>query len=250
MSNSELDKWHDYRVSSRREIIALLRQINEKKQLVRMLVNGDADVSVTSILGVDPDNDTFVLDRSIDREQNRRILASNKISCETSLDKIRILFKIDSVRETEFEGSNAFAAEIPETMVRLQRREDYRMETPVTNPVRVVIPLPEELGGGSATFPLADISCGGISFLDNQLKLGEHLTGRTLEGCRLDLPEIGPVVTGLEVRNTFDVTLLNNKTARRFGCMFVGISRGNLGNVQRYITKLERERNARLAGLG
>jgi hypothetical protein len=58
------------------------------------------------------------------------------------------------------------------------------------------------------------------------------------------------VVTGLEIRNTFDVTLLNNKTARRFGCMFVGISRGNLGNVQRYITKLERERNARLAGLG
>ena len=31
--------------------------------------------------------------------------------------------------------------------------------------------------------------------------------------------------------------------------MFSGISRGNLGNVQRYITKLERERNARLAGL-
>jgi c-di-GMP-binding flagellar brake protein YcgR len=250
MSNSELDKWHDYRVSSRREIVALLRQINEKKQLVRMLVNGEADVCVTSILDVDADNDTFVLDRSIDRDQNRRILASGKIACETSLDKIRILFKIDTVREANYDGSNALEADIPDTLVRLQRREFYRMETPVTNPVRVVIPLPEELGGGSATFPLADISCGGIAFLDSQMKLGEHLTGKTIEGCRLDLPEIGPVVTGLEIRNTFDVTLLNNKTARRFGCMFVGISRGNLGNVQRYITKLERERNARLAGLG
>jgi c-di-GMP-binding flagellar brake protein YcgR len=249
MSNSELDNWHDFRVESRREIVALLRQIGEKNQLVRMLVHGEADVCVTSILEVDPDNDTFLLDRSIERDQNRRIQAASKISCETSLDKIRILFKLESVREVAYDNSTALEADIPETLVRLQRREFYRMATPVTNPVRVVVPLPEELGGGSATFPLADISCGGIAFLDNKLMLGEA-AGRTLEGCRLDLPDVGPVVTNLEIRNMQDVTLLNNKTARRFGCMFSGISRGNMGNVQRYITKLERERNSRLAGLG
>lgn len=249
MANSELDNWHDYRVVSRREIVALLRQIAEKNQLVRMLVHGEADVCVTSILEVDPDNDTLVLDRSIDRDQNRRILSAGKVSCETSLDKIRIMFKLENVRETEYEGSNALEADIPETMVRLQRREFYRMATPVTNPVRAIIPLPDELGGGTASFPLSDISCGGIAFLDSKHQLGEAM-GRTFEGCRIDLPDIGPVVTGLEIRNMFDVTLLNNKTSRRFGCMFVNISRGNLSNVQRYITRLERERNARLAGLG
>jgi flagellar brake protein len=250
MSNTELDNWHDYRVVSRREIVGLLRQIGEKNQLVRMLVHGEADVCVTSILDVDADNGTFLMDRSIERDQNRRIVsAANKISCETSLDKIRILFKVENVREVDYENSTALEADIPESLVRLQRREFYRMATPVTNPVRVVVPLPEELGGGSATFPLADISCGGIAFLDNKLVLGDA-AGRTLEGCSLDLPEVGMVMTNLEIRNMQDVTLLNNKTARRFGCMFVGISRGNMGNVQRYITKLERERNARLAGLG
>jgi flagellar brake protein len=249
MSNSELDKWHDYRVQSRREILALLRQIGEKNQLVRMLVNGEADVCVTSILDVDADEDVLVLDRSIDRDQHRRVLAAPRVSCETSLDKIRILFKIENPREIDYEGAVAVAADIPDSVVRLQRREFYRMETPVTNPVKLVLPMPEELGGGSATFPLTDISCGGIAFMDNKLLLGEAM-GRTLEGCRLDLPEVGPVVTNLEIRSMHDVTLLNNKSARRFGCMFVGISRGNLANVQRYITKLERERNARLAGLG
>jgi flagellar brake protein len=250
MSNTELDNWHDYRVVSRREIVGLLRQIGEKNQLVRMLVHGEADVCVTSILDVDPDNGTFLLDRSIERDQNRRIVnATNKIACETSLDKIRILFKVENVREIDYDKSTALEADIPESLVRLQRREFYRMATPVTNPVRIVVPLPEELGGGSATFPLADISCGGIAFLDNKQVLGDA-AGRTLEGCSLDLPDVGMVTTNLEIRNMQDVTLLNNKTARRFGCMFVGISRGNLGNVQRYITKLERERNARLAGLG
>lgn len=250
MSNSELDNWHDYRVVSRREILALLRQIGEKNQLVRMLINGEADVCVTSILDVDPDEDVIVLDRSIDRDQHRRVLAAPRLSCETSLDKIRILFKAENPREIEYDGSVAVAADIPESLVRLQRREFYRMPMPVTNPVKLVLPLPDELGGGTTTLPLADISCGGIAFMDNKLVLGEVAIGTTFEGCRLDLPDVGPVVTGLEIRNTQEVTLLNNKTARRFGCMFTGISRGNLANVQKYITKLERERNARLAGLG
>jgi c-di-GMP-binding flagellar brake protein YcgR len=97
-------------------------------------------------------------------------------------------------------------------------------------------------------FPLADISCGGIAVLDNKQILGNN-AGDTFAGCRLDLPEIGPVMTSLQIRNSLDMTLLNNKTNRRLGCAFVDISRGNLAAVQRYITKLERERNARMAGL-
>jgi c-di-GMP-binding flagellar brake protein YcgR len=108
--------------------------------------------------------------------------------------------------------------------------------------------MPAELGGKLETFPLADISCGGIAILDNKQVLGTTI-GQTFAGCRLDLPEIGPVMTTLQIRNSLDMTLLNNKTNRRLGCQFVDISRGNLAAVQRYITKLERERNARLAGL-
>lgn len=251
MSNSLSDNWHDYRVESRREIIALLRQIGEKHQLVRMLVNGEADVCVTSVLDVDPDEDLLVLDRSIDRAQNRRILEAEKINCETSLDKIRILFTIENLRELEYDGDRSIACDIPTRMIRLQRREFYRMATPVTNPLKVTITLPEELGGGSAQFPLSDISCGGIAIHDAKLQLGgEESIGRTFANCRFDLPDIGPVTTGLQLRNMHDITLLNNKTSRRVGCMFVDISRANLANVQRYITKLERERNARMAGLG
>jgi c-di-GMP-binding flagellar brake protein YcgR len=246
----ELENWHDYRVQSRREIVSLLRQIADKHQLVRLLLRGEADVCVTSILEVDPDSDVLVLDRPIDRDQARRLVESKGVACETSLDKIRILFNLEGLYETGYDGGTAIGAEIPQTLVRLQRREYYRMETPVTNPVRVLVPLPPELGGGTQAFPLADISCGGIALLDNKLMLGEAAVGLRLPGCRIELPEIGPVETGLEVRSQQDLTLLNNKTARRLGCQFDGISRGNLANVQRYITKLERERNARLAGLG
>ena len=244
-----LENWHDYEVTSRREIVALLRGIFAKNQLIRMLIHGEADVCVTSILHVDADNDSLVLDYSINKEQNARILAAGRVLFETSLDKIRILFAADQVRESAFEGGTALRIAIPDSLIRLQRREYYRMATPVSNPVRAVVPMPPELGEGNMVFPLADISCGGIAILDNKLLLGNTI-GIHFADVRIDLPDIGAVQTGLEVRNSLDMTLLNNKSNRRLGCAFVDITRGNLALVQRYITKLERERNARIAGLG
>lgn len=248
MNEADLEDWHDYEVASRREIVALLRQIGEKNQLIRMLIKGEADVCVTSILAVDEDSNTVVLDRSIERAQNQRIEAAGRVKCETTLDKIRILFSADALTETSWRGEPALRADIPLTLIRLQRREYYRMPTPLSNPVRALIPVPIDAGGGMGVFPLHDISVGGIALLDSKLQLGTGI-GRVIEGCRIELPEIGPIATSLEIRNSLDLTLLNHKTSRRLGCRFVDISRGGLAAVQRYITRLERERNARLAGL-
>ena len=247
-NDSGLENWHDFEVESPREIIALLRGIGEKKQLIRMLIHGEADVCVTTILEVDVDNGELILDCSINKEQNQRALAAKRITFETTLDKIRILFASDEVTSATFQDGPALRIAIPGSMVRLQRRENYRMATPLGNPVRVHIPLPEEIGGGIGAFALADISCGGIAILDHKMEL-DNTIGKNYIGCRIDLPEIGNVTMTLQIRNSLDLTLLNNKTNRRLGCEFVSLSRSGLAQVQRYITKLERERNARQAGL-
>lgn len=242
-----MENWHDYEIESRKEIIALLRSIGQKNQLIRMLIGSEADVCVTSILAVDEQQDSVYLDCSIDAEQNRRIAGAAELSFDTTLDKVRIVFGAARIDAVSFEGEPAFRISIPATLVRLQRREYYRIATPVTNPVRVLVPLPEELGGPTS-FPLADISCGGIAILDNRKVLGEAM-GSIFENCRIDLPELGAVITALQVRNVLDMTLLNQKTNRRLGCEFSDIPRSMLANVQRYITRLERDRNARIAGL-
>src|SRR6185369_3333543 len=187
ISDADLENWHDFEVESRREIVALLRSISEKKQLIRMLVHGESDVCVTSILEVDPDNDAVILDCSVNPDQNRRILAAKAVSYETSLDKIRIMFGSERVQSATFEGGPALKISVPLSLIRLQRREFYRMATPVSNPVRVQIPLPPEMGGGANHFPLADISCGGLAILDNRLILGDTI-GRIYHDCRIELP--------------------------------------------------------------
>jgi c-di-GMP-binding flagellar brake protein YcgR len=248
IADTELKSWHDYEITSRREIVSLLRQIGEKNQLVRMLVQGEHDVCVTSLLDMDVDAGTLAVDCSIDRDQNVRILAKQKIRFETTLDKIRIVFVVDHIASATYEDRPALQCAIPISLIRLQRREYYRMETPMANPVRVTIPLALESGISNEAFALSDISVGGVAILDNKLLLGES-HGKKLTGCMLGLPD-DMVSTTLVVRNTTELTLPNGNRTRRVGCEFVDLSRGNLAIVQRYITKLERERNARKAGLG
>ncbi len=243
-----LENWHDYEVGSRREVVALLRQLGERNQAIRMLIRGQADVCVTTILDIDTAQDTMVLDIPVDREQYKRALEATHISFETTLDKIRILFSSAKLTAATYDGRPALGLDIPETVIRLQRREYYRMPTPVTNPVMVTIPRPPELGGGTYKFPLVDISCGGICLFDNKHEMGDTV-GVSYQLCKIDLPDLGPVTTTLQIRNSIDMTLLNNKTQRRVGCAFVNMPRSGMAAVQRYITHLERERNARNAGL-
>lgn len=249
-TDPELQGWHNYEIASPREIVSLLRQVGEKNALVRMLVQGEHDVCVTSILDIDARAGTMLIDCSVNRDQNVRILAQQRLRIETTLDNIRIVFVVTGITSALYENRPALRCSIPATLVRLQRREYYRMAMPVTSPVRVAIPVPAEAAARAAieSFTLADISVGGLAVLDHKRVLGTTI-GHKMIGCNLTLPD-GLVSMTLTVRNTVELALLNGKTSHRLGCEFIDLSRASLAHIQRYITKLERDRNARMAGLG
>lgn len=239
-----------YQVHSRREIIGLLRAMHERNQLVSMQAGG-GDAVVTSVLDVDEDAGLVVIDRAPGRLVNQRILDSDNVSFETVLDNIRIMFFAEKVGECLYDGSEALYIRIPASMVRLQRREHYRVPTPVASPVRCTITIPpDEHGHGGATVvvTLKDISGGGIGVIDDK-KLVDNTVGRNYKDCRIDLPGTGSVVCTLQVRNSADLTLAGGRSIRKLGCMFVDLPNATMATIQRYITKLERERNAKATGL-
>lgn len=238
-----------YLVHSRREIIALLRAIGEHHQLITMLVNGGADAVVTSILEVDDANDAVIIDCAPSALLNQRITQSDDIAFEASLDKVRILFSVAGADNALHENRAALRIPLPPSLIRLQRREYYRVNTPVSNPILCRIPLPADAGGGNYAAPLVDISCGGIALLDDR-KILDTTIGRDYPNCRIDLPGLGVVTVTLQIRNSQELTLFNGKTNRRLGCQFVDLSKAMLAAVQRYIMHLERERNAKITGLG
>ncbi|HEY8606493.1 MAG TPA: flagellar brake protein [Noviherbaspirillum sp.] len=240
-----------YQVHSRREIVSLLRAMHERNQLVSMQADGGADAVVTSVLDVDEEAGLVVIDRAPSNLLNQRLLDSDNVSFETVLDNIRIMFFADKVGECLYDNLPALYIAIPSNLIRLQRREHFRVPTPVASPLRCTIQIPPDdngTGGTSVVVTLKDISGGGIGVVDEK-KLLDNTIGRVYKDCRIDLPSSGPVVCTLQVRNSHDLQLSTGKSIRKLGCMFVDLPKPMVAAVQRYITKLERERNAKATGL-
>lgn len=237
-----------YQVESRREIIALLRGFREKNQLISMYINNGAEAFITSVLDVDDANNTVIIDSASSNEANQRIVEASQVFFDGLLDKISIQFSSSKLQRTIFERRPALLMPMPTTLIRLQRRENYRINTPISNPIKCLIPIEVESITQTGKFSLVDISCGGVAILDDHRLLNIAIGTRYVD-CQISLPGIGILETTLDVRNSQDLTLLNGRTTRRIGCEFINLSSRTLASVQRYIMNLERERNAKMTGI-
>jgi c-di-GMP-binding flagellar brake protein YcgR len=238
-----------FQIESRREIIALLRGFKEQNQLISMMINSGSEIFISSVLEIDDTNNTVTFDSAAGKNSNQHILEASSVFFDGLLDRINIQFLSSKIQRTIFEGRPALQIPIPSSMIRLQRRENYRINTPISNPIRVSIPLSFDESLEVIKFSLVDISCGGVALLDDR-KVLEISTNVIYNECQIDIPGIDVIDLSLEIRNSQDLTLLNGKTNRRIGCAFIDLSSRTLATVQRYIMKLERERNAKLSGLG
>ncbi|MGB7595898.1 MAG: PilZ domain-containing protein, partial [Erysipelotrichaceae bacterium] len=140
-------------------------------------------------------------------------------------------------------------AAFPADLLRLQRREFFRLTMPITRPLKCQIPISEGEDGNEFVVDLnvVDISGGGLA-----IALPEGLDfaiDKEFKGCRIELPEVGMLVTTLKVRNQFEITLRSGGRVRRAGCEFIKLPGPMLTLVQRYIIKVERERKARESGM-
>lgn len=239
-----------FQVMSRREIVSILRTLANHNQLITMQVDNGNEAVMTSVLGVDDASNFLFIDCARTAVANQRIVDGKRFSFDTTLDSIRISFSASSIQLCEYEGQDAFALPIPKNLVRLQRREYYRVPTPVVNPVRCTISIPSDEGKSvkALSFALQNVSGGGIAIVDESKQLDDTI-GRIYHDCKIDLPGGTLVIATLEVRNSREIKLTNGKTIRRVGCLFVDLPSGMLSAVQRYITKLERDQAARNKGL-
>ena len=247
--DKESEDLNPYRLHSRREIVALLRTIAEKKQVLNMLANQDSTAIVTTILEIDDVAGTLVIDCAQREYMNESILSSDNISFETALEQVRILFFVDRIEQCMHEGAPALKLDLPQSMIRLQRREYYRVPTIAGPPVSCTITIPQTGPGEARTVSLVlqNVSGGGIALIDSEGLLDPTI-GRVYRNCRIDLPGGTLVVTSLELRNAQQIRLPNGQNANRLGCLFIDLPHAMLAAVQRYIAKLEREQNARASG--
>lgn len=244
----EPSDYHRYLLHSRADIVFVLKDLIESRSQITIFFNEGKDLLLSALIAFDDQGLIFDFGSSV--EVNSKAVQAEKLFCVANLNKVKIQFILRGLQKTEYQGRPAFRADYPETLLRLQRREYYRLTMPVTRPLKCMVPLTNKETGETTQMEInvVDISGGGIALvMPPDGKVLE--AGQEFPGCQIDLPEVDTITATLRVKSTFEVTLRNGTVIKRSGCEFVNLPGPTLTRIQRYIIRVERERKARESGL-
>ena len=240
------DKYSQYLLTGRNEMFSVCRGLSEHVSLISMIFNGGHDMVLTTLISWGDNG--LLLDFGASEEMNQAALKAEKLFCAAQLDKVEIQFILRGVKRVVVDGRPTFHAQLPESILRLQRREYFRLLTPIVTPLRCKIRCNDANGdplGLSAQ--VVDVSVGGVclSGLPADLPLD---TDTRLAESSIDLPEGGTIVAALQLRWHADVVSRSGVPSKRAGFEFIRLPHAKSTLIQRYITKTERERKARESG--
>lgn len=228
-------------VHSRTEILHLMRSIQQRRLLVNLDMPGTRQIVVTSVIAVNESNNTVILDSARGDALNQELMAGKTSEFITHLDGVSIAFSTGAVQLIEYEKLPALRIALPKSLIRLQRREHFRVALPIANPVKCIVPSRSEEDREPITAHIVDIGCGGIAIVERGGRLGSE-TGQILTDCRLLLPDTGPITTSLEVRNSAQIRLQNGAFQTRLGCKFIDLPIAMANHLQRFVMNIERAR--------
>ena len=240
------DEFSQYMLNNRSEMSAVFRGLVEHVSQITMFFNEGRDMVLTDMIS--HSDNGLLLDLGASPEMNRKALEARKLFCVTQLDKVKIQFILRGLKLVDTKRGPAFLAALPDNVLRLQRREYYRLATPIVRPLNCVLTFPSAIGEHRILEAhIADISGGGLGVISIPLDIPIE-TGQQL-GCKIDLPEVGVVTGTVVVRSVFESVARNGIKSQRAGCEFLNLPGLMLTLIQRYIIKVERERKAREAGM-
>jgi len=231
-----------YMVRNPHQVRHLLQAMIDQRAMLTVHPDGRDQSFPSAVLEVDSHG--VILDASPVPSVNQSVENASSLLCFGQVDKVTVRFHLHGHHRIDRDGHVAFEAGLPEEAHHLQRREFYRLETPVGDSPYFELPDPD--GGEAIRLRVLDISAGGIALLlpaeQSLLKLQSRYTGL------LDIPESTPFSTALVVCNLRQQRQPNGVEMTRAGLRFSDLPRGADNTIQRYIFRIDRLRKARSNG--
>lgn len=228
-------------VNTSAEILFLLGAIQKRNLLVNLDIPGSRQIVVTSIIAVNKSDNTLILDSARGDALNHELMSGKGAEFITHLDGVSITFSTGPVSLCEYEKMPALRMPIPQSLIRLQRREHFRVPLPIARPIKCIVPSTSEDDPEPIAAHIMDIGCGGVALVESGGRL-DTTHGKILSNCRLLLPDANVVITSLEVRNSAQIRLLNGTFQTRLGCKFIDLPNDMAAMLQRFVMNIERVR--------
>ena len=236
LSEAEIEA--QFHISGARPVAFLLAGFAKASEPFSVQFVGD--LFLTTLLAVQAEKGQLIFDCSGSSETNAQLLVSERNLFVGRPGGVHVQFSTGRVTEVLYGGVKAFAVTLPERVVRLQRRDFFRIETLRARPLMFYGRLP---GSGLLNQPAHDISVTGIGLSATMLP-DNLLVGQVLANCHFSLSE--------DERDLFfsaTIRHLSEQSSRagvrhwRVGLQFDDLPMVARNRIQRYIDRVERERH-------
>ncbi|MBN3759387.1 flagellar brake protein [Burkholderia sp. Ac-20365] len=229
----------DYAQRHPLQIAVCLRGLATRQDFIA--VEFDGRQLVTQIIEVDSRNARFVFDLGSVDTDNRALPRARELKFHGTPSGIRTEFTTSAATPIIFDGRPAFEATFPAVLYYVQRREYFRVETPLLDPFTATGTRP-----GDAPFKLVvkDLSLGGVALRATDSRFDDVATGHILHDVILKLGSFGTLQLDLEIVAPRRSMTPGGELHTVLGCRFLGLPGAAERTLQRVITQLETKRLA------
>lgn len=237
--NNEEEK---FLIASRKEIQLILHEVVQNKSRAILYFDHGKQFVQTMILGVDLEG--IWLDAGPDDALSKPLLNSRDLVLVSLHQQAKIQLENNHVRLATYAGKPAFHMPLPEKLLRLQRRDYFRLAIPAdAAPLKCVVPVEGHETATAGEVTIMDISVGGVALVceEHTVRLQE---GQTYPDCRIELPGIGILKVTIQVRNMFELADKQGVATRHAGCEFMNLNGQMSMLLQRYIAQMQRHLTA------
>ncbi|WP_109483359.1 flagellar brake protein [Paraburkholderia sp. C35] len=219
------------------QIAVCLRGLVTRQDFISVEFNGKQ--IVTQLLDVDSRHSTFIFDLGSVDTDNQALATAKELQFHGTPSGIRTEFTTGAATITTFEGRLAFEASFPAVLYYVQRREYFRVETPMLDPFTA---SGNQTGCDPFRLVLKDLSLGGVALRTTDSRFDDVEPGSILHDVTLRLGSFGTLQIDLEIVAPRKTMTASGELQTVLGCRFVDLPGTAERTLQRAITQLETKR--------
>lgn len=229
----------DYAQRHPLQIAVCLRGLAARQDFIA--VEFDGHQIVTQVIDVDSRNARFVFDPGSVDADNRALPGAMELRFHGTPSGIRTEFTTSAAKPVTFDGRPAFEASFPAVLYYVQRRQTFRVETPVLDPYTAT---GSHADGNTFNLQVKDLSLGGVALRTTDSRFDDVERGCVLRDVTLKLGSFGTLRLDLEIVAPRKSMTPAGEWCTVLGCRFVDLPGAAERTLQRVVTQLEMKRLA------
>ena len=232
----------DYLIRNKQQIINHLNLLIKQKCLITLYF-GENESFLTTLVAIDPEKNILIFDYGPKEYLNQRVPHTIEVDFRTVYAGIQVAFEGSKIKKAKHLGEAVFSMPVPETIMWRQRRQFYRVKSPLSKASFLRLTLEDY---PPAELKLYDLSITGFSFLYDPDELAGILTLHSeFKDCRLILENTAEDTVSFEIFNIIPLNPNKPDKTKKIGCKFTSITPVFESGIQRYMQQIERENKQR-----